>query len=65
VPYISAGSARGFLKTGQVVNLGGAANNRVLNTFINAAGVRKKDGSLVDDFGDASLSKGVVSAAIR
>jgi hypothetical protein len=34
--------------------------NRMLNTLINAAGVRKDDKSLVDDFGDPSLSNGVV-----
>jgi hypothetical protein len=32
----------------------------MLNSLINAAGVRKDDTSLVDDFGDPSLSKGVV-----
>lgn len=38
--------------------------NLVLNTLINAMGVRKSDGSQVDDFGDASLTKGVVTGAL-
>jgi len=62
VPYILAGSGNGYLKTGQVVNVGGSAHNRLFNTIINATGVRQASGALVDDFGDASLPKGEVTA---
>ena len=57
VPWIIAGSANGFLKQGQYVDVTGGAGNhaQVLNTLGSAAGVRKPDGSYLDDFGDASL----------
>jgi hypothetical protein len=62
VPWILAGSAGGLLQTGQFMDVSDRQykTNRMLNTLINAAGVRKVDGALVDDFGDPSLSKGVV-----
>ncbi len=62
VPWILAGSAGGLLQTGQFMDVSDRQykTNRMLNTLINAAGVRKADGALVDDFGDPSLSKGVV-----
>lgn len=61
VPYVIAGRARGYLKTGQFLDVGGQLNNKLLNALINAAGVRKKDSSPVDDFGDASLPRGVLT----
>lgn len=64
VPYLVGGKARGFFKTGQYLALPEVTNNKILNTFINAAGVRKADGSLVDDLGDPSLAKGVISEMI-
>ena len=33
----------------------------MLNTLLTAVGVKKADGSPTDDFGDASLKKGVIS----
>lgn len=51
IPIVLAGSAGGFLKTGNHVRMRGYTS-RVLNTIITAAGVRKDDGSWVDDFGD-------------
>jgi hypothetical protein len=62
VPWILAGSAGGLLRTGQFMDVSDRQykTNRMLNTLINAAGVRKSDNSLVDDFGDPSLTKGVV-----
>lgn len=62
VPWILAGSAGGLLRTGQFMDVTDRKykTNRMLNTLINAAGVRKADKSLVDDFGDVSLTKGVV-----
>lgn len=74
MPFLFAGKARGFFKTGQHVSANGKApsdspadnapNNQILSTVINAFGIRKADGSMVDDFGDPSLPKGVVSSMI-
>ncbi len=51
IPHVLAGGAAGFLKTGQFIEAEGYTN-KVLNTIISAAGVRKSGGGLVDDFGD-------------
>ncbi len=64
VPWILSGTGNGFLKTGQFLDVGKVAGNVWLNTLLSAAGVRKADGSPVDDFGDPSLAKGVASAVI-
>ena len=64
VPQVIAGRAGGFLKTGQYVDAGGVTHNRLLNTLINAAGVRKDGGGLYDSFGDDSLSGGVIDAML-
>jgi hypothetical protein len=63
-PWILAGSAGGAVRTGQHVDHGKRGVNLVLNTIINALGVRQASGALVDDFGDASLTKGVVSGLL-
>lgn len=63
-PWILAGSGGGTLRTGQVVDHQKKGVNQVLNTLINAMGVRKPDGSPTDDFGDASLAKGVVANSL-
>jgi hypothetical protein len=39
-------------------------NNLVLNTIASAVGVRKADGTLLDDFGDPSLTRGVLSTVL-
>jgi hypothetical protein len=60
LPYIVAGSGGGYLRTGQYIDAretgarashGYVPHNQFFNTLINATGVRKPDGSLVDDFG--------------
>jgi hypothetical protein len=57
-----SGTAGGYLKTGMFIDLAApATTNRMLNTLLNAAGVRKSDGSPVDNFGAATLSPGVIS----
>lgn len=61
VPWVLAGKAGGSLKTGQFIDLGKKKNNLVLNTLLTAVGVTKADGSPTDNFGDASLTKGVIS----
>jgi hypothetical protein len=58
VPYVIAGRARGYLRAGQFVDVGGQLNNKLLNTLLNAAGIRKAGGAPVDDFGAAELPKG-------
>jgi hypothetical protein len=56
IPYILAGSAGGFLRTGIHMTLPvGTANNVVLNTVITAAGCRKANGDPVDNFGDPAF----------
>ena len=62
VPWVLAGSAGGFLKQGQYVDAGGVTHNKLFNTLLTAVGVRKADGSPVDDFGDPGLAKGLISA---
>jgi len=65
VPWVIAGAGDGTLKLGKFVDVGGSvAHNQLLNAIISATGLRKDDGSLVDDFGDPSLPKGVLSAMI-
>lgn len=64
VPWLLAGSAGGFLRTGQFVELDRAPINQVLNTIISAVGVRKDDGSLVDDFGDSSVTGGLIDPIV-
>jgi hypothetical protein len=78
VPWILAGTANGFFKQGEFVQVGtgdmpggpqdGVAGdpsvsgvNKMLNTLLTAAGVTKEGGAPTDDFGDASLPKGIFS----
>ncbi|HEY5947947.1 MAG TPA: DUF1552 domain-containing protein [Kofleriaceae bacterium] len=65
VPQVLAGGAGGFLKTGQYIDAGNVTHNKLLNTIINAVGIRRDDGQLYDSFGDASLAHGVIPAMIK
>ncbi|HEY0715149.1 MAG TPA: DUF1552 domain-containing protein [Polyangia bacterium] len=65
VPWVYAGSGGGFLKTGVFVDANHAKNNKILNSLISAAGVRKADGAPVDDFGDAELPKGLLTEIVK
>ena len=65
IPQVLIGGAGGFLKTGQYIDARGVTHNQLLNTIINAVGVRKSDGSYYDSFGDPSLSPGVIAAIIK
>lgn len=60
LPYVMAGSGGGFLKTGQYIDVGSETHNKWLNTVLNAVGVRKEDGSYVDDFGAPGLDPGML-----
>ncbi len=66
IPWILAGNAGGFLKTGQFTDAAARnyQTNRMLNTLINASGVRNDDGSLVQNFGDAELTPGLVDEVV-
>ena len=58
----------GNLAVGQYINVREGntylPHNRMFNTILSAAGVRKGDGSLVDDFGDESLPRGLLDAMV-
>ena len=66
LPYVCAGNAGGYLKTGQYVEAAAVAsnkyvtNNKFLNTIGAAVGVKNAAGGPLDDFGDPSLEKGLV-----
>ena len=60
LPHVTAGKARGALKTGLFVDVGEVTNNKMLNSWLTAASVVKAGGGPVDDFGDASLAGGVI-----
>ena len=64
IPWVICGSGNGYLSTGNFVDLGNVPHNRLLSTIASAVGVRKADGSLVDDFGDPSLPTGQVTEII-
>jgi hypothetical protein len=66
VANICAFSVGGFLETGQFVDVASRnyKTNRMLNTLINAAGVRASGGALLQDFGDPELSQGLVDELI-
>jgi hypothetical protein len=64
VPWVCAGSSGGFLKTGQYIDAGSGklvTNNKILNTIGAAVGVKNAAGGPLDDFGDPSLEKGLIS----
>lgn len=62
IPHVLAGGARGFLRTGNHIDVSGYTA-KVLNTIISAAGVRRDSGDLVDNFGDPE-AQGVLSELI-
>lgn len=61
VPWILAGGASGFLKTGQYVELtpGSTTPNhgRLLNSIGSAVGLRTSAGEFISDFGDPALNR--------
>ncbi len=63
VPAIIAGSGAGLLKQGEMLEAGGGQSpnlNRFHNTIASAAGVRKSNGDMFDDFGDPSHTGGLI-----
>jgi hypothetical protein len=63
VPYILAGGAAGYLKTGQFVDVK-ITNNKLLNTIGAAVGCTNGQGGPLDDFGDEGLEGGLVDLII-
>ena len=61
VPYVLAGGANGFLKTGQFIDAGDVTNNKMWNVVGSAVGCRN-NGKYMDDFGDPSLKPGFIDA---
>lgn len=63
VPYIMAGSANGFFKQGEFVELAAANPNHrgLLNTIGSAAGLRTNSGEYITDFGDPDLPTGIAN----
>ncbi len=64
VPYLLAGKAGGFLKTGLYVDATGVTNNKILNTIGAAVGCTNGSGGPLDDFGDPDLEKGLIDALV-
>ncbi len=64
IPWIIAGGAKGYLRTGQYLNVGKVTGNKILNTLLGAAGVFRATGDPIDDFGAKSTPGGVISAMI-
>jgi hypothetical protein len=64
VPYVLVGSAGGYLKTGQFLDVNGVDNNKLLSTIGAACGCKNGAGNPLDDFGDPSLEKGQISEII-
>ncbi|MGK3983894.1 DUF1552 domain-containing protein [Sorangium sp. So ce136] len=59
VPYILAGGAAGYLRTGQFVDVK-VTNNKLLNTIGAAVGCTNGQGGPLDNFGDSSLEGGLI-----
>lgn len=67
IPTIIAGSAGGYLRQGEFVQLdhGNDANhNRLLNTLGTAVGLTNESGGPLDNFGDPSLQGGLLDELI-
>lgn len=64
VPYVMVGSAGGYLKTGQFLDVGGVNNNKLLSTIGAACGCKNGAGDPLDDFGDPELAKGQLAEIV-
>lgn len=64
VPYVIAGSLGGYLKQGQYIDAGKVFNNKLFNTLGTGMGCKNGAGGPLDDFGDSSLAKGLISQII-
>jgi hypothetical protein len=64
IPWVVIGGANGFLKTGQYLDVGMLTGNKMLNTLINAAGVRDTSGAMITNFGAPETAGGVIAQMI-
>lgn len=64
VPFVLAGSANGYLKTGHYIDAGNVAHNKLLNTIGAAVGCRNEANQPLDDFGDPGLPKGLIGGML-
>jgi hypothetical protein len=64
IPWIVAGGAKGYLRTGQYLNVGKVTGNKMLNTLLGAAGVFKPNGDPIDNFGASSPPGGIISTML-
>jgi len=68
VPWIIAGSAGGYLRQGQCIELSNGDDEvnhtRLLNTLGTAVGLRRNGDGPLDDFGDSSLPKSLLSELV-
>jgi hypothetical protein len=64
VPHVIIGSANDYIKTGHYLDAGDVTNNKLLNTIGAALGVVNASGGPLDDFGDASLEKGLITGML-
>jgi hypothetical protein len=64
VPWILAGRAGGALQTGRYIDAGNVTHNKLLNTIINAVGIRAEGGGYYDSFGDPDLERGIVDGML-
>ena len=65
-PVVIAGSAGGTLRQGEYIRIDGGNSEstnhaRVLNTIGSAAGLRKANGDMIDDFGAADQNRSVLT----
>jgi hypothetical protein len=65
VPWVLAGGANGYLKTGQYIDAGDVAHNKLLNTIGAAVGCTNDKNEPLNDFGDPSLEPGLISAMLK
>lgn len=65
IPWVCAGGAGGFLKTGQYIDAGDVEHNKFHNTILSAVGITNNEGGHVTDFGDPELEPGVIDAMIK
>ncbi|WP_437766754.1 hypothetical protein WMF27_22880 [Sorangium sp. So ce281] len=63
VPYVLAGGAAGYLKTGQLVDVK-ITDNELLHTSDAVVGCTNSQGGPLDDLGDESLEGGLVDTII-
>lgn len=64
IPWVIAGSSKGYLRTGQFVDVGRVPGKKLLVTLLAAAGVVKPNGDPVDDFGAPETPGGILPAVV-